>query len=129
MAFFINENRNMLNSLVRALFISCFILILLMNTSCAKQEQATMEVRPPDWVEVKVVYLNFEGGFYGLVTKNGKKLLPMNLAKEYRIEDTILKIKADKVEGLVTIQQWGVPYKLTDVKLIKLGKKKHPNKY
>jgi len=100
-----------------------------MNTSCAKQEQATMEVRPPDWVEVKVVYLNFEGGFYGLVTKNGKKLLPMNLAKEYRIEDTILKIKADKVEGLVTIQQWGVPYKLTDVKLIKLGKKKHPNKY
>ena len=100
-----------------------------MNTSCAKQEEITAEVKSSAWLEVKVVYLNFEGGFYGLVANNGKKLLPMNLAKEYRFADTLLKIKGHEIEGLVTTQQWGVPYKLSDLQLVKLGKNKHSNEY
>lgn len=116
-------------SFIRVFSTVCICMMLLMNTSCAKQEQSTMKAKQSAWIEIKVVYLNVEGGFYGLVTKDGKKLLPMNLAKEYHIEDTVLKIKGDEIEGMATIQQWGIPYKLTGVQLVKLGKKKHSNEY
>ncbi len=106
--------------------ISC---MLLMNSSCAQQEQTTMEKETQPWLQAKVVYLDFEGGFYGLVTEKGSKLLPMNLAKEYKIVDTVLKIKGHKVEGIATTKQWGTLYKLADVQLIQLGKKQAPNSY
>ncbi len=114
----------MVNVLQKTLSI---FLLLLMNTSCAKQEQENMEKKTQAWQIVKVVFLTFEGGFYGLVTENGKKLLPMNLAKAYKLDNTILKVKGNQVEGLVTIQQWGIPYNLSEVKLIKLGKRNSPN--
>ncbi len=103
--------------------------LLLINISCAEQEQGVMKEKTQDWLQVKVIYLDFEGGFYGLVTDSGSKLLPMKLAKEYKVIDTLLKIKGHKVEGIATIQQWGTLYKLTDVELIKLGKRKAPNEY
>ncbi len=88
-----------------------------------------MEKPSQAWLQVKVIYLDFEGGFYGLVTENGRKLLPMNLAKEYKVADTLLKIKGQKVEGMATTKQWGTLYKLADVQLIQLGKKQAPNSY
>lgn len=103
--------------------------LLLINISCAEQEPMIMKEKAQDWLQVKVIYLDFEGGFYGLVSESGSKILPMNLAKEYKIVDTLLKIKGHKVEGVATIQQWGTLYKLTDVKLIKLGERKAPNEY
>ncbi len=88
-----------------------------------------MEKEKQVWLQAKVINLNFEGGFYGLVTQSGRKLLPMNLAKEYKIAGTLLKIKGHKVEGMATTQQWGTLYKLSDVQLIQLGKKQAPNSY
>ncbi|NQZ27193.1 MAG: hypothetical protein HRT55_12880 [Colwellia sp.] len=79
------------------------------------------------WQQVTVKYLNFEGGFYGLVSSTGEKLLPMNLAKEYQLEGTKLKVKGQLIKDMMTIQQWGEPFKITDVELIKLGKKQEKN--
>lgn len=84
------------------------------NQVTAKQEKT--------WQQVTVRYLDFEGGFYGLVSKTGDKLLPMNLAKEYQLPGTVLKVKGQFIQDLMTIQQWGQPFKITDVELIKLGK-------
>lgn len=44
------------------------------NNVAAKQTQ--------QWRQVTVKYFDFEGVFYGLLTKNGDKLLPMNLDKK-----------------------------------------------
>ncbi len=119
----------MFKNFFKKLFIATLPCLSLMNISCAEQEQASMKIKTQEWLQVKVIYLDFEGGFYGLVTENGSKLLPMNLAKEYKVIDTLLKIKGHKVEGMATTQQWGTLYKLTDVELIQLGKRKAPNEY
>ena len=85
------------------------------------QKQVTAKQKQT-WQQVTVKYLDFEGGFYGLVSKTGDKLLPMNLAKEYQLPGTVLKVKGQFIQDLMTIQQWGQPFKITDVELIKLGK-------
>lgn len=79
------------------------------------------------WQQVTVKHLNFEGGFYGLVSSKGDKLLPMNLAKKYQLEGTQLKVKGQLIKDMMTIQQWGQPFKITDVELIKLGKQQKKN--
>ncbi len=85
-------------------------------------EKQLVDRKEQTWQQVTVKYMDFEGGFYGLVSKAGDKLLPMNLAKEYQLPGTVLKVKGQFIKDMMTIQQWGQPFKITDVKLIKLGK-------
>ncbi len=79
--------------------------------------------------QVTVNYYDIEGGFYGLVSKNGEKLLPRNLAKEYQVSGTELKVKGLIIKDMVTIQQWGQVFEITNVELIKLGQVKAKNTY
>lgn len=80
------------------------------------------------WQQVTVKRFDFEGGFFGLVGKEGKRLLPMNLAKEYQVDGTILKVQGHIIKDMMTIQQWGTAFEVTDVELIKLGKGRENNK-
>ncbi len=64
-------------------------------------------------------FLNLEGGFYGIVTENGVKLLPMNLAKEYQKPGAVVKVKGETLD-VMTIQQWGTPFKITAIEIIEL---------
>jgi hypothetical protein len=73
------------------------------------------------WQQVTVKHINLEGGFYGLVSENGSKLLPMKLPAKYRVDGTILRVKGEPIDNIATIQQWGTPFKLIDIELIKLG--------
>ncbi len=68
-----------------------------------------------------VKYLSLEGGFYGLITSDGMNLLPLNLAKSYQVVGTVLKVEGYIINDMATIQQWGKPFKITTVKLLKKG--------
>ncbi|KGJ97307.1 hypothetical protein [Colwellia psychrerythraea] len=100
------------------------------NVQEKEQKQALVKVgkqqvtdkKEQVWQEVTVKHYDLEGGFYGLTSKSGGKLLPMNLAKKYQLSGTVLKVKGQIIKGMVTIQQWGQPFKITDVELVKLGK-------
>ncbi len=72
------------------------------------------------WKTGTVHYFDFEGGFVGIVTDKGEKLLPMGLKAEYRQVGAILKIKGKLVTDMMTIQQWGTPFKITNIKLQKV---------
>lgn len=74
------------------------------------------------WQRGRVQFLNLEGGFYGIITDSGKKLLPMNMAKEFAQNGAIVRVKG-KVKDVMTIQQWGTPFTITDIELIKPGNK------
>jgi hypothetical protein len=73
------------------------------------------------WQQATVKYFNLEGGFYGLITKDGHKYLPMNLDKKLRQDGAIIKIKGELIHDMITIQQWGTPFKILDFELIKAG--------
>jgi hypothetical protein len=73
------------------------------------------------WQTATVKYMEFEGGFWGLVTENGQKLLPMNLAKEFRQLGAVVKFQGQVKGDMMTIQQWGTPFQITEITLIKAG--------
>ena len=75
-----------------------------------------------NWQQGRVQFLNLEGGFYGIITDSGKKILPMNLAKEYAQNGAVVRIKG-KVKNVLTIQQWGTPFTITEIELITPGNK------
>ena len=87
-----------------------------------------IEKKEQAWQQVTVNYYDFEGGFYGLTSQTGDKLLPMNLAKQYKFQGTVLKVKGELIKDMMTIQQWGEPFRIIDVELIKLGQSTGKNK-
>ena len=75
-----------------------------------------------NWQRGRVQFLNLEGGFYGIITDSGRKILPMNMAKEFAQNGAIVRIKG-KVKNVLTIQQWGTPFTITEIELITPGNK------
>lgn len=70
-----------------------------------------------------VTFFNLEGGFFGLVTKEGKHWLPMNLKKEFHQHGAVIKVKGKEIKDMMTIQQWGTPFSITHIELISAGRK------
>lgn len=70
-----------------------------------------------------VKFMNLEGGFFGLVSKEGKHLLPTNLKKEFHQHGAVIKVSGNMLPNMITIEQWGTPFKITDIELIKAGSK------
>lgn len=124
----------MKKNLTLSLLFSTIITLGLTSCSQASNEQLpiqeTLKVgdsqvtdeKEQTWQQVTVKYYDFEGGFHGLTTKTGDKLLPMNLAKKYQVPGTVLKVKGQIIKDMMTIQQWGQPFKITATELVKLGK-------
>jgi hypothetical protein len=75
-----------------------------------------------NWQRGRVQFLNLEGGFYGIITDSGKKILPMNMTKEFAQNGAIVRIKGE-VKNVMTIQQWGTPFTITEIELITPGGK------
>ncbi len=73
-----------------------------------------------------VHFLEMEGGFYGIITDKGVKLLPMGLDKEYMVSGTIINFDGEFVKDRATIQQWGQLFRVKSIKLIKMGKSNRP---
>jgi len=84
------------------------------------QEQVIIKINT-SWQQVTVKYLNLEGGFYGLVSAKGAKFLPINLPEKYKVDGTILRIKGQPINNMMTIQQWGKPFEIIETELVKLG--------
>ena len=106
------------------------MLSVLALAACQQTEQetntsSTVNEQSRTMITVTVKYLEIEGGFYGLVTQDGKKLLPMNLASQYRKAGTVLKVSGKQLTDVMTTQQWGTPYQISEVKLVKLGSSVH----
>ena len=81
-----------------------------------------MDITVNTAVEGRVVFIDIEGGFYGIELRSGQKILPINLDKQYAIAGNILRFKAETLD-VMTIQQWGTPMKISKVELVSKGNK------
>lgn len=79
------------------------------------------------WKQGTVKYMDLEGGFYGIFTESGGKYLPLNMDKEFRSNGAVIQFKGKVQHNMNTIQQWGTPIKLSEVKLIKAGSNINPS--
>ena len=65
-----------------------------------------------------VTYIDLEGGFYGLITDDGRRFLPENLPEEYRIDGLRVAFSADVLDGGAGIQMWGTAVELRSIERI-----------
>ncbi|WP_105189238.1 hypothetical protein [Pseudoalteromonas sp. T1lg48] len=70
------------------------------------------------WLEAEVCYFNLEGGFFGLLTSDGKRLLPLNLPAKFSHHGARIKLRGYEQRDMMTIQQWGTPFHLTQIDFI-----------
>ena len=63
-----------------------------------------------------VRYLDLEGGFYGIVTDDGKKLDPVNLPPEFQKDGLRIQARVETLPDRVTIRMWGTPVRIVEFK-------------
>ncbi|HEC98103.1 MAG TPA: hypothetical protein ENI58_08150 [Nitrospirae bacterium] len=63
-----------------------------------------------------VKWIPLEGGFYGLVDKDGRRFLPINLAPEFRQDGLDVWVRG-KPADVATIQMWGTPFEIYEIKI------------
>ncbi|MFX0024554.1 MAG: hypothetical protein ACFE9S_19725 [Candidatus Hermodarchaeota archaeon] len=64
-----------------------------------------------------IIYLSFEGGFYGISSDDGKGYDPINLPTEYEIDGLRVKFVGEILD-LVSFHMWGQIIKILSIKLI-----------
>jgi hypothetical protein len=62
----------------------------------------------------EVRWLSLEGGFYGLVTDDGRKFIPLNLPETFRKEGLKIRVKG-RVKNVVSIYMWGIPFEIYEI--------------
>ncbi len=54
-----------------------------------------------------VIFLDFEGGFYGIVSDDGEHYDPVNLSQEFQVDGLRVHFEATILEDVVSIHMWG----------------------
>jgi len=62
-----------------------------------------------------VVFLSFEGGFYGIVGDDGKHYDPTNLSLELQKDGLRVRFEAKELPGLASVHQWGTIVELVTI--------------
>lgn len=60
--------------------------------------------------------LDVEGGFYGIVTDEGKKLDPVNLPPEIQKDGLRIQARVELLQDRVSIRMWGTPVRIIEFK-------------
>ena len=75
------------------------------------------------WYTGTLKFYNLEGGFYGFHGENGERFLPLGLDSKLQQNGAQVKIYGYVEKGVMTIQQWGEPFKVLKAELLKPGSK------
>lgn len=62
-----------------------------------------------------VTYIDLEGGFYGIIGDDGARYLPLDLEEAYQQDGLEVRFTLTPAEGMVTIQQWGMPVNVVSI--------------
>jgi len=87
-----------------------------------KKEQMVQQAK---WQQGEVVFVELEGGFWGIITNDGQKILPHGLPKALAVAGSKVRFQGKIIKDAVTIQQWGQVVKITKAELVSSGKQKH----
>ncbi|PIW70075.1 MAG: hypothetical protein COW08_03730 [Ignavibacteriales bacterium CG12_big_fil_rev_8_21_14_0_65_30_8] len=78
--------------------ISIFSLFLLTGFLCSEDIQVQKGT---------VIYLNLEGGFYGIIGDNGKHYDPQNLPDNFKRDSLRVSFEYKVSENQVSVHMWG----------------------
>lgn len=64
-------------------------------------------------IKGKVKYLEFEGGFWGIVGEDGQEYRPVNMPEQLKHDGESVEVTARPAEGAMSMHMWGQPIKIT----------------
>jgi hypothetical protein len=91
-----------------ALFVLALIVVVLPQSCTTENEDAVK-------VTGTVVFLSFEGGFYGITGDDGKHYDPTNLAPEFQKDGLRVRFEAKTLQGMASYHQWGTLVELITI--------------
>jgi hypothetical protein len=62
--------------------------------------------------KVEIKYMEIEGGFWGIITKDNQKCIPLNLPEQLKTHGTTAFCIIEPAD-VMTIQMWGSPVYIT----------------
>jgi len=65
-----------------------------------------------------IVFLPFEGGFYGIKADNGKSYDPINLPVEFRKEGLRVRFEARELTGRASFHMWGIIVEIVHIQTL-----------
>jgi hypothetical protein len=54
-----------------------------------------------------IVFLDFEGGFYGIFSDDGEHYDPINLSKEFQVDGLRVRFEVKILQDVVSFHMWG----------------------
>ena len=67
----------------------------------------------------QVTWVDLEGGFYGIMSADGRPYAPLNLPEDFQVDGVTVAVLGDPVPDTVTIQMWGEPIEITSITPVK----------
>jgi len=66
----------------------------------------------------KIVFLYFEGGFFGIIADDGGHYDPINLPNEFKIDGLLIEFKAKILHDVMSFHMWGEIVELLYIKYL-----------
>ena len=103
----------------RIMFFSVlFVTIGLTWSGCSPKTQVKEQAFDGMIITGTVKYVELEGGFYGIISDDGNKYDPVNLAPEYRKNGLRIKAGVSVQKNMTSIHMWGTLIRINQIKII-----------
>ncbi len=90
-----------------------------LNEQMSSNDQETSQAQDGQMtITGTLLWQEMEGGFYGFVTKDGKKFMLNGIAEEHRKNGIVLSVTGSVMTDMMTIQQFGQMFKVEDYSVI-----------
>jgi hypothetical protein len=66
--------------------------------------------------EGTIKYIKLEGGFFGIITENGNKYVPINLTRDFQVDEFKVKFEGKLRPDLFSIHMWGKLIEIIKIK-------------
>ena len=105
---------------MRWLIISICFLSSVIASHCSSTTKPVIHNSTSDIIQIEgiVRYLQFEGGFYGIIGDDGEKYKPMNLEPQFEVDELKVKVRARMLKGVTGIHMWGKPVEVLEIEKI-----------
>jgi hypothetical protein len=93
--------------------------IFIFSISCNKYVNSEKHIQSNENIisaDGTIVYIKLEGGFFGIITDDGNKYLPVDLPKEFQKDGLKVTFEAKFRPDLSGIHMWGKLIEITKIK-------------
>lgn len=85
-----------------------FVVLVLLQSCTTENEDAIKSTGT-------IVFLSFEGGFYGIKGDDGKNYDPTNLPKEFQNDGMRVRFEARELTSRASVHMWGTIVELVTI--------------